>query len=376
MKQSDEGGWNGWNSDAEDDLSTWMSPLGKGTTGLGQESDAAIEEYQRQLRREWRQKKADQAKRDAGERERQTAQWATESKRRREEKEEAQRLREIAVLRTIQSRKQQEKEAANDVASRRAEWQTNIRDAKETSKSKRIRAKEEVSLKREENAQALRAKIQKERDLMERERQNMHLLRVEEVYALRERARISLRLKEEAVKNLVQRKIEIANSAKEEQKKKEVIRQGRLAENRDRLIADIREEQAEVKRRRQRCEEARDDYLFKEREKRKKETITLSETTGNRRDAVAIALRQQHNVQREHELLLRQTKLAERPHSCTSPRQIASSLGSPRPPYSDMASTSSFSRLGAARNRPQSAPPDLPKWAAGSGAAAVKAADH
>ena len=264
--------------------SMFIIPLGRGTTGLGnQYADRAIREYQKSSQVAWKEEKMKQERDRSIERERLQATLENESKQRIRDREITARKKETLVEKMVQLRKDREKEMTAELSRRRDEWAQQLRSEKDDAKSRKVIKLEELAAKKERDLLVRKTTIEKERKQWKAEIQQREVARRLEVNNLRRMATVNRKKKVEAVEKSMRVKRETAAKGKAEQLQKEKLRDKRLDQNQVMLADDIREEQLHTKKRREEAETHRLELMLVQREARKKEDSQLALVTQERR---------------------------------------------------------------------------------------------
>eukprot|EP01063_Lacrimia_lanifica_P003151 TRINITY_DN11681_c1_g4_i1.p1 TRINITY_DN11681_c1_g4~~TRINITY_DN11681_c1_g4_i1.p1 ORF type:complete len:347 (+),score=142.69 TRINITY_DN11681_c1_g4_i1:57-1097(+) len=311
-------------------------PLGRGTMGLGGDSDKAIRDYARRTHEAWKRSKLRQAREKAFEMQRLIALVENESKMRKEERERAQEKKELLVEKMVASRKEQERQLKLELDRTMEERVGEITRERIESRGRRERILCEKKEQKERNVQARKLLHAKQREAWAKEIEDTEAERKEQVDELRRRAAEGRQKKLEAVERAKKLKIERAQKDKQLQRAKETKRDKRVEKFKADISDDIRQDNEVIKKRRRQREEERLDDLEKDRLRRRKEAQEVTALIKTRRQHTLDLIRRNHNEQHEHRLQLRTLRQQQSP-GLFSPSPVtysrpASAPAAPRPP--------------------------------------------
>ena len=292
--------------DSDDDSDEHVVPLGKGTVGLGPDSDRAIRDYIRRAQRSWRERKRDQAREKAFERERLNQLVENAAKQRALDREQEQLEKELYAEKLVAQRKEGERALRATIEQRRCAHAQQILRDRDAAKTRREKHCEERRVHREREILARKRLFEIERRNRLRDLQDQEQARQEAVTVLKSRAEMGRQMLQHSVERALRVKREAAARDKAVQRKKELARGRRLRFNEETLKDYIKELSEADKKRRVEMGDSRENQLELHRMKWKNESQTLQQTTRERREVAYKRIKECHAREYSRELQRRQ----------------------------------------------------------------------
>eukprot|EP01064_Diplonema_japonicum_P010915 TRINITY_DN18152_c0_g1_i1.p1 TRINITY_DN18152_c0_g1~~TRINITY_DN18152_c0_g1_i1.p1 ORF type:complete len:357 (+),score=89.79 TRINITY_DN18152_c0_g1_i1:48-1073(+) len=289
-----------------------IESLGKGTFGLGGDSDKAIREYQRQSQRAWRRSKLSQKREKLIEEERLFALVKNAAAERKKEYEDEQIRKQIQAEKQLVKRKEQEKAMAEMMEKRREDWRDTLVRERTGQKLRAEKAQEQRKEKREREVENRKLKMEKDRSEWRREIELHTQQRVQEVTEMKRQSELSRERKHLAVERAKQDKLAHVKNGKSEQLRKERVKKKIVEGNRFLLHSHIRESTDNKKKRRILAEENKTEKLHSQMEARKKEHESLNTVMRERREAKFLLIKEQHNRELHREQMKRKREMTQK----------------------------------------------------------------